>query len=329
MGKAIGDAIQEGMKESPLLTMLMGAGAGAYTLGKVGVPPLVGAAVGAEAVALPTQLKEIDRLSREYDTVMRRIGDSIENFIRRIAGLEIKPPGFKAEEYKGPKPWTIEKAAERAAEYPSEARYMDMYQAMAPSKTKEKTEPPIGPTEQFQMLGQWYKMAGQLSEIEPSSTGAMKRPGFLFATGQIPEEEYFKRERIGGVQERYLKELTEISEMPAATQIRPQLYQEMFGIAVGRGETGKAGDLLQRTMDAMKEAIKEKAGTKEDIRETAKNTAEAAKLLGQIKDQNDKKDGERKESSEAPKARAIMPPAAEWSEDELLQEVRRARNESR
>jgi hypothetical protein len=280
VGKAIADAIQEGMKESPFLTMLMGAGAGAWGLGKFGVPPAIGAAVGAEAVALPTQLKEIDRLSREFDTFMRRIGDSIENFLRRMAGLEVKPPGFKAEEWKGPKPWTIEKAAERAAEKASEARWMDVgiYRpgTLLETKAKEKA-PPLGPTQQFQMLGQWYKMASQLAEVDPYSSGLMKRPGFLFATGQIPEEEYFKRGKMEAVQERYLKELTEISEMPEATQIRPQIYQEMFGIQIGRGETGKAENLLQRTLDAMREAIKEKAETAKDIRETAKDTRETAK----------------------------------------------------
>jgi hypothetical protein len=176
------------------------------------------------------------------------------------------------------------------------------------------------------MLKNWYQMAGQLSEMEPGSAGLAKRPGFLFATNQIPAEEYFKRERMGGVQDKYLKELTAISEMPEATQVKPQIYEQMFGIAVQRGETSKAGDFLQKTMDAMKKAIEDKAGTNQDIRDTAKNTEEAVRLLGVIarKEDEDKKDQPVNTPGRAPEGRPWGAGAEKpWTEDELQEQVRK------
>jgi hypothetical protein len=263
VGKAIADAIQEGMKESPFLTMLLAGSAGAWLGTKFGIPPHIAGPVAMEAVALPTQLKEIDRLSREYDTAMIHIGDSIENFIRRIAGLEVKPPGFKAEEYKGPKPWTIERAAEKAAE----ARYMDVgiYRPGTLSGIPSKTEagaaqPPLGLGQQLQLFGEWSKMAGPLAEARGKERFAgPQTTGFLFATGQIPEEEFFKRrqmEKFQGMQEKMLTGIVEAPEGGvAAAGVKAQAYQQLFGISMGRGETGAAETYMEKALEQIRKSF--------------------------------------------------------------------------
>ena len=245
VGEAIGNAMIEGMKKNPFLSMLMGYAVGGWK----------GAAVvagGAGGLLLQEANIPANVASERHQKALR----------------EMEKFSFEAPEWTGPRPWARGNVPiEKAGEWPSEAMW---YVGEGGKKQLGKAlTPPIGPTEQFQMLGKWYQMAGQLSEMEPYSTGLTKRPGFLFATNQIPAEEYFKRERMGGVQDQYLKELTEISEMPEATQVKPQIYEQMFGIAVQRGETTKAGDLLQKTMDAMKEAVKAKDKTNQDIRDTS------------------------------------------------------------
>jgi hypothetical protein len=239
---------------------------------------------------------------------------------------EMEKFSFYAPEWTGPKPWARENVPiEKAGEWPSEAMW---YVGEGGKKQPGKAlEPPIGPTSQFGILKNWYQMAGQLSEMEPGSAGLTKRPGFLFATNQIPAEEYFKRERMGGVQDKYLKELTAISEMPEATQVKPQIYQEMFGIAVQRGETGKAEGLLEKTMDAMKKAIEDKAGTTQDIRSTAQNTGETVTLLRKIagKEEKDNKDQPVNTPGRAPEGRPWGAGAEKpWAEDEIKSQVETA-----
>ena len=301
VGEAIGNAMIEGFKKHPFLATLIGFSVGG----------LKGAAVaGGGAFGLWLQEANIPAnvASERHQKALR----------------EMEKFSFQAPEWTGPRPWARGNVPiEKAGEWPSEAMW---YVGEGGKKKPGEATPPIGPTEQFQMLGKWYGMAGQLAEMG-YSTGLMKRPGYLFATGQIPEEEYFKRERMGGVQERYLKELTEISEMPTATQIRPQIYEQMFGIAVQRGETTKAGDLLQKTMDAMKKAIEEKAGTNKDIRDTAQNTGETVNLLRRIagKEDKDKKDQAISTPGQAPVGRPWGAGAEKpWTEDELQRQVQEA-----
>jgi hypothetical protein len=308
VGEAIGNAMIEGMKKHPLLATLIGFSVGG----------LKGAAI-AGGGAFGLWLQEAN------------IPANVASKRHQEALWEMEKVSFEAPEWKGLRPWARENVPiEKAGEWPSEGRYVGMYRAMggyrAPLETKAGAlEPPIGPTSQFGMLKNWYQMAGQLSEMEPGSGGLAKRPGFLFATNQIPAEEYFKRERMGGVQDKYLKELTAISEMPEATQIKPQIYQEMFGISVQRGETTKAGDLLQKTMDAMKEAVKGKAKTDGDIRDTATNTGEAVKLLREIAAKKEGKEGQPiNKPGQAPEGHPVGAGAEQpWTEDELQTQVRK------
>ena len=296
VNKAIREAAEEGMKEAPITTILMGAGAGAWGLRKFGVPPLIGAAAGAELVSLSSQLKEIDRLSREYDTYMRRIGDALINFFKRTAGIKVEE-AYKhvPAPYEGPRPWRERKISElTGAEWPSEARYIGMYQAMGGAK---EAAPLLSVAKKMQEFGVWSQMAGQLAgapleTLFPSEQMdvVLRKQRALrekWEAGGISEEEYrprmaelseqyLKIPRMGAfrdMQMKYLTEITQISEAgPEAAGVRAQAYQQLFGISLGRGEKESAEAYMQKALKELRESFKDQGNLGQSIKDNATAT---------------------------------------------------------
>ncbi len=81
IGLEIWAGMQEGMKQKPGKTMLEAAGAGAYA-GKSGLPGMaIGAAVGAETVAAPSQWQTLKGWWQEYDAFMGQVQSRIVDII--------------------------------------------------------------------------------------------------------------------------------------------------------------------------------------------------------------------------------------------------------
>jgi len=134
----------------------------------------------------------------------------------------------------------------------------DMMDLMKPAVTS----PLGGPMDEYKL---WAGMAGKLAT---APRGQRVSPAMAFATGAIGYEEFQKQRRYEGFEAKQVEKLTKIVEMPGATRgVQVGAYQELFGIALQRGEVGKAETYMEKAMDAWK-------GLSEKQEEEARLTAE-------------------------------------------------------
>lgn len=111
-----------------------------------------------------------------------------------------------------------------------------------------------GPLAGYQM---WAGMAGALAKAPREERVS---PGMAFATGAIGYEEYRKRGRIEEFQAKQMEKLIGIVEEPEAAQaVRAGGYQQLFGIAMQRGELGKAETFMEKALEAQTGAMDKQA----------------------------------------------------------------------
>lgn len=134
-------------------------------------------------------------------------------------------------------------------------------------------QPLIGPMQEYKM---WSGMAGALAK---APRGERVSPTTAFATGQIGYGEYAKQQRVEDFQREQMTRLTGIAEAPGvAPGVRAGAYQEMFGIAVGRGETGKAGTYMEEALKSLTEQAEKKKERDEKEAEDREKQYEQMKL---------------------------------------------------
>ena len=140
---------------------------------------------------------------------------------------------------------------------------------------------------QFQKTEMWAKMAGKIAQIP---TGEPQTAGYQFATGKIGFEEWSKRKKVEGFQAEYEKKLTGITEItgPESAPTRMKAYEQLFGLAAGRGDVPKAQEYMAKALDELKESqktvaerAKEAARIQEQIEANTKKTADLLEQQGQ------------------------------------------------
>jgi hypothetical protein len=279
VGMAIGGAVVKGSKEAmekhPLETMGTAAATGAIS-GPGGFWGKVISAVGLmELSALPTQIGTIKSLWSGYADFMEGIGSRVEAAIGRMLGrkeVPFIPPPFPTAEEHG--------QAERAAAWreklmPEEHGQAERAAAFAALPTPPRTPLYETPAEkEYTRHKLWEHMAATMAKapVGPQEpTGA----SYLFATGKIKEPEYFQRRKMEEFQEERMTRLGKIAEMPEAEPAtKSKIFQEMFGVAAGKGDFSKAQEYMNKSIDSMKESMKTQAELLKEQKENAKATAD-------------------------------------------------------
>lgn len=227
----------------------------------------------------------------EWNLLPKAIQGRIDEVATEVAVRNIlnKPPEVPV--WTGPRPWARETVG-KAAEWPSEARYLMGYAGGGLKQPMEGLAPPLGATQQLQLLNVWSKMSEELAKAttvyEKILAEEEKDRPYLEArrkwyAGEITTEEwrpiYMKhtleeeaKSRMETFQDLRMRRLTEIEKLPEAPgAVRAQVYEQMFGIALGKGEYGKAEGFLSKALDAMKEGFKEQAGFGKSIKDNTKS----------------------------------------------------------
>lgn len=328
VGMAIGGAIVKGskkaMEEHPLATMGAAGVAGAMS-GPGGFwGKAISGVAAMELVALPTQIGAVKSLWSGYADFMEGIGSRVEAAIGRILGrkeVPFIPPPFPTAEEHG--------QAERAAAWREKLMPEEHGQAERAAAFAALPTPPRGPLpeipiaeKEYSLYKLWEHMAATMAKT-PVGPQEPTTASYLFATGKIKEPEYFQRRQMEEFQEERMTRLGKIAEMPEAeAATKSKIFQEMFGVAAGKGDFSKAQEYMNKSIDAMVEAQKtvvtdtkeQKANTKA----TADNTGEANKLIQQtitlLESINEKSGNKETGTGAAQEKRAQIP-------DELLQVV--------
>jgi hypothetical protein len=307
IASGISEGLREGMKEHPIETMLVGAAGGAY-MGKGFGPKgmLIGAALGAEAVALPAQIEAVKGWWQSYSKFM----GGVEETIKDMLGMGRKPEPFIAKEWTGPRPW---RKVEEAAVTPPQAGWIQEW--VRGYTPKVATPWQMGAEERFSQYSMWSRMAGMLAQAPEE---APKSARYRFAVGEIPFEEYKRQQKVEDFRAEQMKRLEGIAGMPGAgPEVRGKVFGEMFNVAYQQGDWGKAQEFMNKSLEEMVESMKKQAGVAEkdsgNLSTIADNTGRMASLLDKFNPSEPKRTTTRSEA---------------WSEDELRYQVRSALGEA-
>ncbi len=219
----------------------------------------------------------------------------------------------------------------------------------------ETEKPPfkLGATEQFGIFSMWSKMGEQfaqrpeylqtplekMTELNKEYTGMRGK----WDVGEISKEEWTKYYQGFGnkypqilrgkeFQDLRMKKLEEIEQMPEATKVKPQIYEQMFGIAMGRGEYGKAESYMNKSIEALIKSIKEDHEIKtlglKASEDTARHTED---ILTEIRNGNtlysNRSSEERGAITRAAQNLTITLKGDDWTQDETMAQVKRALRE--
>lgn len=321
VGKEIASKIVQGIKDEmaahPVEAAILMSALGFVKAGVLGAAAGLGIVGGALA----------DEAARRHTTSP----DSFDMMGRRIAG------GPQASGLARPPVSTV---AAAAAEYPP-------YEPGPWSPTTPKDKLIANPRQMLleqraQMVGSWAGMAGKLAEATGTETTGEQHDTLLrdrrvmrdkWTEGTISDEEWkpFMKKSgreedrllaVSGFQTDYLSKMQGLVSTPGATPaFQSQMFSQMSGISMQRGEMGPAKDYMSKSLEALAASFKDDKARAEKQLAAEEATAKAAQeIAADLKSKN--KESQAPGATSSPSTEKPTPSGASSDRDELKWAVR-------
>lgn len=264
VGAAIGKGIFTGVKQFFAEHPILGAAGGAAVGAKMGAAfgpwgALIGAGAGAGAAGVLAGRGRVEKGIAQRQTELWGPG-GFERYMERAS----TEAGFK-KIYKEMVDASRKAIKEGAIDWSKVFQGgLDIEQLVTKGAV---THPLGGPLEEYRM---WAGMAGRLAQAPRGP--ARPSAAMAFGMGAIGFEQFQAQRRVERFQEKQTSKLTEIAEAPTATQaVKAGAFQELFGIALERGQIGKAETYMEKAIDAWTGASeKQEAMAKLEAEKTTK-----------------------------------------------------------
>ena len=208
--------------------------------------------------------------------------------------------GFVAPKWEGPTPWARTGISPVMPDVWNRMYTLPEYMK-TPARPLAEAAPPLGLQKQFQLYGEWSKMAGALAEMPLETAFPSEMMDRLlrerkpmrekWEAGQMPSEEWqtyskdweeryariSRMDLFRGMQEKMLFRITETPEQgPAAAAARGGAYQQLFGISMARGDRPGAESYMEKALSELKKSFQEQAQLGLSIKENATVTKDNA-----------------------------------------------------